>query len=86
METFHFIGKFILKRNHINVFYVARALIRLQNLQFIRVIILGRNCTNVCVERPSVKLQAVQFMEEFILERNLTNVTIVTNVLEHHHP
>ena len=85
METFHFIRKFILERNHINVFCVARALIRLQNLQFIRVI-LGRNCINVCVERPSVKLQAMQFMEEFILERNLTNVTIVTNVLVHHHP
>ena len=70
----------------IATFCVARALIKLQSLQFIRDIILGRNRVNVCVERTSVKLQAVQFMEEFILERNLTNVTIVTNVLLHSHP
>ena len=69
----------------IAMFCVARALIKLQSLQFIRDI-LGRNFVNVCVERTSGKLQAVQFMEEFILERNLTNVTIVTNVLLHSHP
>ena len=70
----------------IAMFCVARALIKLQSLQFIREIILGRNFVNVCVERTSGKLQAVRFMEEFILERNLTNVTIVTNVLLHSHP
>ena len=69
----------------IAMFCVARALIKLQSLQFIRDI-LGRNFVNVCVERTSGKLQAVRFMEEFILERNLTNVTILTNVLLHSHP
>ena len=42
-----FIREFILERNHINVMYVARLLIRLQNLDFIGDFILERNHINV---------------------------------------
>ena len=62
-----FIREFILERNHINVMYVARALIRLQNLDFIREFILERNLINVmCVARRLVVLDTLWFIGEFI--------------------
>ena len=58
MEPLHRIRKFILERNHINVMYVAVAILEAHNLQFIRGFILERNHINVMyVARPLIKLQ-----------------------------
>ena len=42
-----FIGEFILEENHINVIFVAGALLRMQTLEVIRELILERNHINV---------------------------------------
>ena len=49
------IGKFILERNHINVMYVAVAILEADNLQCIADFMLERNHMNVMyVARPLV--------------------------------
>ena len=64
-----FIGEFILERNHINVIYVAGALLEMHTLGFIGEFILERNHVNViCVARLLVILETLQFIEEVILE------------------
>ncbi|KAB0340013.1 hypothetical protein FD755_024818, partial [Muntiacus reevesi] len=63
-------AEFILERNHINVMYVAKALVKLQALQFIREFILERSHINV-----------IYFIGEFILERNHINVIYVARPL-----
>ena len=45
--TLQFIGELIFERNHINVMYVARPLVKLQTLQFIGVFILERKHMDV---------------------------------------
>ena len=61
--------------------YVARPLIRLQNLDVIREFILERNHINVkCVAMPLITLQALQFIGEFILERNHIIVVYVARL------
>ena len=53
-----FIGELILERKYINMMYVARPLVKAQNLQFIREFTLERNHINVMyVARPLIKLQ-----------------------------
>ena len=58
--------------------YVARPLVYVKGLYFIREYIPERNHINVmCVERPLVKKQGVQFIRPFILERNRIHVKYV---------
>ena len=42
-----FIGEFILKRNRINVMFVAGAVLKMRTLEFFREFILERKLTNV---------------------------------------
>ena len=49
METVQFIREFTLETNHINVMYVADALLKTHSLEFIREFILERNFTNVTI-------------------------------------
>ena len=42
-----FIGEFILERNHINVMFVAGAVLKMRTLEFFREFILERKLTNV---------------------------------------
>ena len=66
-----FIRELILERNHINVMYVAVAILEADNLQFIRGFILERNTINVMyVARPLEKMEALHRIRKFILERN----------------
>ena len=47
MQHLQFIGEFIVERNHINVIYVAGALLEMHTLGFIGKFILERNHINV---------------------------------------
>ena len=49
METVQFIREVTLETNHINVMYVANALLKTHSLEFIREFILERNFTNVTI-------------------------------------
>ena len=58
--------------------YVARPLVKLQTLQFIREFILERSHTNAMyVARRLVILQTLLFIADFILGRNHINVMYV---------
>ena len=64
----------MLEKNHINVMYVAKPLVKLHTLQFIADFILERNYINVMyVASPLFKLQNLQFIRELILERSHIN-------------
>ena len=72
-----FIGEFILERNHINVMYVGRPLIKLQTIQFVREFILERNLTNVMnVTKLLIGAQGLLSIRKFTWARplNFTNV------------
>ena len=58
-QHLQFIGEFILERNHINVIYVAGALLEMHTLGFIGEFILERNHINVMfVASALLKMQA----------------------------
>ena len=62
--------------------YVARPLVKLQTLQFIREFTLERSHINVIyVARLSEQVQMLLFIKEFILERNHINVMCVARHL-----
>ncbi|XP_060254950.1 zinc finger protein 347-like [Ovis aries] len=73
--------------NHINVMYVAVAILESQSLEFIREFILERILINVMyVVVALLERDILELIGEFILKRNLTNVIAVTNVFLRCHP
>ena len=68
--TLQFIGELIFERNHINVMYVARPLVKLQTLQFIGVFILERKHMDVLSGKGFSHIGKLAVYPKFILERN----------------
>ena len=67
-----------IERNHINVIYVERPLVKMQDLWFIGEFILKRNPINrVNIAKLSVHIQSLLIIKQFIQERNHINVIYV---------
>ena len=79
--TLQFIGELIFERNHINVMYVARPLVKLQTLQFIGVFILERKHMDVLSGKAFSHIGKLAVYPKFILERNCINVLCVADAL-----